>query len=103
MQSWYGEIILSDAEKDMLLHRFHWEEWSVSGKEWAYGSAFRIAPDHTNSFLFEFDELKSRLVGQRYLICRDFDVQQDETHRIGELFCFFDADARTVLFYYSSD
>ncbi len=102
VQSWYGYIVLSDEATDELLHNYCWEKWTISEEEWESGTKDGHLIDYADSFMLQFDFLKKAIMNKQFMVCHDFDQEQDQTHKIGHLFSFFAPDARTIFFYYTS-
>lgn len=100
--NWYGECALSDETTEALLMNYSWEDWNVSEGEWENAKNNHQTIYYSHFFMFEFDNLKEQYVNNSFLVCHDFDVAQDNSHRIGQLYSYLDINTRTLFFYYSS-
>ena len=104
MQSWYGVFTLSDESTATLLRNYDWEVWTISETEWNHQKDEETVTDfpYSHFYMFEFDVLKTRFVDKEYYVSQLFDKEQDNTHRIGQLYSYFDPGNRAMLFYYTS-
>ena len=100
--NWYGECVLSKAVTADILQKYNWEAWSISENVWENAKETRQSIAYTHMFMFEFDNLKNQYINKSFLVSYDFDLAQDNSHRIGQLYSYLDIDTRTLFFYYSS-
>lgn len=102
IQSWYGKCVLSEETAAALLCSYEWEPWRITESQWNHAKETKESLPYTCFYLFEFDALHLELTDKTFLVSQAFDDEQNDSHRIGQLFNFFAPDENRILFYYTA-